>query len=46
MSGIPRYFYIFHNKFSEQNSDMYIIIPISKTEKLRISRFDNISQDI
>lgn len=35
MSGIPRYFYIFHNKFSEQNSDMYIIIPISQILKTK-----------
>ena len=47
MSGIPRrFFYIFHDKFSKQDSDMYIIIPVSQMEKLRIIRLDNISQGI
>lgn len=47
MSGIPRqFFYIFHNKFSKQDSDVYIIIPVSLMKKLRIIRFDNISQGI
>lgn len=46
MTDISRYFYIFQNKFSGQNSDVYIIISISQMEKLRFIRFDNISQDI
>lgn len=45
MSGIFQYFdFISHSEFTKQNNDKDIVIPISQIEKLRIDRFDNISQ--